>query len=336
MSRKKILLQLHQSPGDTVVATAAVRDLHRAFPDQFEVFVLTSGMELWENNPGVKHGAYLSGQDRSEVQEIELKNEAIEFSNHRPGHYIGSFHQSLGKALGVEIPVTEFKGDIYLSELERRNKLDLGSYWVVVAGGKTDFTTKWWPTHYYQDVIDTLRGQIYFVQCGNSRDVHPRLDGAYNMVGRTNLRDLIQIIHHSDGVLCPVTLAMHLAAAVPMRDEQRHYVTYPIPDSPRLRFGPPLRPCVVIAGGREAPHWEAYPGHRFLHTVGAMKCCAHGGCYRARVEPSDYSQPEPSGTLCLSPEITVDGPFAGCMRQIEPFPVLEAIYSYYTGGALKR
>ena len=32
--------------------------------------------------------------------------------------------------------------------------------------------------------------------------------------GKTDLRQLIRLVYHAQGVLCPVTLAMHLAAAV--------------------------------------------------------------------------------------------------------------------------
>ena len=35
---------------------------------------------------------------------------------------------------------------------------------------------------------------------------------------------------------------------------------------------PRNRPCVVIAGGREPPHFTAYPHHQFIHTVGALRC----------------------------------------------------------------
>ena len=34
------------------------------------------------------------------------------------------------------------------------------------------------------------------------------------------------------------------------------------------------RPCVVVAGGREPAHWEAYPDHQFIHNNGALRCCA--------------------------------------------------------------
>jgi hypothetical protein len=61
---------------------------------------------------------------------------------------------------------------------------------------------------------------------------------------------------------------MHLAAAVETRP-----------------IAHPSRPCIVVAGGRESPNWEAYPTHQFLHTVGVLPCCATGGCWRSRTLP---------------------------------------------------
>lgn len=34
----------------------------------------------------------------------------------------------------------------------------------------------------------------------------------------------------------------------------------------------------------EPPHWEAYPHHQFLHTVGALPCCGDGGCWKSRCQ----------------------------------------------------
>ena len=42
-----------------------------------------------------------------------------------------------------------------------------------------------------------------------------------DLVGKTSLRELIRLIYRADGVLCPVTLAMHLAAAVETRAAAR-------------------------------------------------------------------------------------------------------------------
>src|SRR5882672_5171211 len=48
---QKLILVNHQSPGDVVMLTAAVRDLDRCHPNRFLTDVHTGSPELWENNP---------------------------------------------------------------------------------------------------------------------------------------------------------------------------------------------------------------------------------------------------------------------------------------------
>src|SRR5206468_2163116 len=95
--------------------------------------------------------------------------------------------------------------------------------------------------------------------------------------------------------------------------------------------GQGLLPCVVIAGGREAPHWEAYPGHRFLHSVGSLSCCRAGGCWRSRTRPlgdgSDHDLPE---RLCVD----VAGELPRCMHQITASDVIGHIEKFLSGNRL--
>ncbi|MFT5466117.1 MAG: ADP-heptose:LPS heptosyltransferase [Verrucomicrobiales bacterium] len=51
MRPKKLILRNHQSPGDIVMLTAAVRDLHAHYPGQFLTDVRTPCPALWEHNP---------------------------------------------------------------------------------------------------------------------------------------------------------------------------------------------------------------------------------------------------------------------------------------------
>lgn len=50
---RRLILRSFQSPGDVVMLTAAVRDLHTAYPNQFQTDVRTSTDELWLNNPHI-------------------------------------------------------------------------------------------------------------------------------------------------------------------------------------------------------------------------------------------------------------------------------------------
>ncbi|HEY5741796.1 MAG TPA: glycosyltransferase family 9 protein, partial [Terrimicrobiaceae bacterium] len=183
-----------------------------------------------------------------------------------------------------------FKGDIHLSENEKRWMSQVQEvtripvpFWIVVAGGKFDLTAKWWDVGRMQAVVDHFRGKILFVQVGEDHHYHPRLRGVFDLRGKTGLRQLVRLMHHAQGVICPVTFHMHLAAAVetlPRRPKNRH--------------------CVVVAGGREPAQWEAYPHHQYIHTNGALLCCEQGGCWKSRVVPlGDGDEKDELRNLCV-------------------------------------
>lgn len=48
---RRLILKSFQSPGDVVMLTAAVRDLHLAHPGKFQTDVRTSAEALWQHNP---------------------------------------------------------------------------------------------------------------------------------------------------------------------------------------------------------------------------------------------------------------------------------------------
>jgi hypothetical protein len=228
----------------------------------------------------------------------------------------------LNQRFGLQLEPTEFCGDIHLSPEERLAPSPFRElvgqdvpYWLVSAGGKHDLTIKWWAAERYQEIINHFRGRIQFVQVGQVGHYHPHLNGVMDLRGRTSLRQLIKLVHKADGVLCGVTALMHLAAAVPR---------------PSSRGG--LRPCVVIAGGREPPHWEAYPGHQFLHTVGALECCRNGGCWKARTRTlGDGAREDEPDNLCVK----LAGSLPRCMDLITPEAVIRRIESYFDGGATR-
>ncbi|MBS0206923.1 MAG: ADP-heptose--LPS heptosyltransferase [Planctomycetes bacterium] len=318
-SPQRLLLKCHLSPGDIVMLTAAIRDLHRAFPGKFETAVESTAKELWEHNP------YISTFDTAPgtVRMIEMHYPLINQSNTAPYHFIHGFVQYLEQQLSIRIPLTAFRGDIHLAPIEKSWMSQVeetgfrGPFWIMMAGGKFDFTAKWWNPNFYQEVVDHFRGRIQFVQCGEAHHWHPPLTGVINLIGKTNVRQFVRLMYHADGVVCPVTFAMHLAAAVETK-----------PGRPKNRA------AVVIAGGREPSHWEAYPHHQYLHTNGALRCCDQGGCWKSRCQPVGDNDPK-DHNLCLNPvRINPQLQIAQCMHMISPHDVIRAIERYYDGGAL--
>jgi ADP-heptose:LPS heptosyltransferase len=312
---RKLILSNHQSPGDIVMLTAAVRDLHAAYPGEFVTDVRTPFPQLWQHNP------YVTPLDDADPQAetIECHYPSIHQSNQLPHHFVEGFSSFLADVLQCPIPSTAFKGDIHLSELEKSWMSQVQEvvgapipFWVIVAGGKPDFTIKWWASDRFQEVVDRFRERILFVQVGARNHHHPRLRGVLDLVGGTDMRQLVRLIYHAQGVLAPVTLHTHLAAAIEVKGGR-----------------PKNRPCVVVAGGREPPHWEAYPHHQFIHTVGSLLCCDNGGCWKARTVPlGDGDSKDEPGSLCVD----VVGSLPKCMDMIGAAEVCARIESYFAGG----
>jgi ADP-heptose:LPS heptosyltransferase len=295
--------------------TAAVRDLHLTYPGQFITDVRTSCKELWENNPYITS---LSVND-PDVDVIDCQYPLVHRSNYLPFHFIHAHILFLNRHLGINIQPHAFKADIHLrneekewiSQIDEITGKSSARFWIIVSGGKKDFTNKWWDPGRYQQVIDHFRGRIQFVQVGEEHHVHPPLEGVINLIGKTDLRQLVRLMYHTDGVVCGVTMLMHLAAAV------------------ETKIGRPKnRPCVVVAGGREPSQWEAYPHHQFLHTNGALPCCENGGCWKSRIQPLGDGS-EQDNSLCLNPVVTDSGVMLPkCLDLITSKDVIDAIELY--------
>ena len=61
---RKLLLKCQFAPGDIVMMTAAVRDLHRCYPRKFVTDVRTLCPGIWENNPARVDADYYISAER--------------------------------------------------------------------------------------------------------------------------------------------------------------------------------------------------------------------------------------------------------------------------------
>ena len=141
------------------------------------------------------------------------------------------------------------------------------------------------------------------------------------MVGKTNLREFMLLVYHSEGVVCPVTFAMHLAAALPPKN----------PKQP-----PSHKPCVVIAGGREPPSFTMYNNHQYLHNIGCLPCSQWNGCWKSRAQLIGDGDIKDYERLCVQPvQVSPNLRIAKCMTLIKPTDIIRAIEKHYEGWALQ-
>ena len=316
----KLILVNRLAPGDILVMTNALRDLHLAFPGKYETEVRTPCNSIFDNNPYCTHLSYSEDQYQEKERELHkgdkngstfvINDDILCIDMHYPmihtsgeaGWHFGYGHRDfLETVLGVKIPQTKITPELYLSQAEKdwispvvTMTGDDKPYWVINAGSKGDYTLKQYP--YYQEVVDLLKDKVNFVQVGLAGHNHVPLNGALNMVGKTtDVRKLFRVIHGALGVLTCVSFPMHIAAAF-------------------------NKPCVVVAGGREGPRWEMYPNHQYLYVNGCLPCATYDGCWKSRFED------------CVNKVANTPR----CMTMITPHDIARSIERYYDGGILTR
>ena len=321
----KLLIRNTQSPGDIVVLSAAIRDLHLRHPGKFDVSLSVSpGAEhVYYHNPYIKKVSPAAGRGTKGTQFV-AHYPLIKQCNQQRKHFLWGFIEHMNNKLHTDIKLTDFRPDLHVSAEEIAQPLIQPPYWVFLSGGKTDFRTKIWSQKYWEQVVASTKGDIRWVQCGGGSKnhiMHEKISGVHAyMVKQTKLRDFIRLIYHADGVVCVVTAAMHIAAAF-------------------------NKPCVVIAGGREPWWWEAYTNenrlvnmrygnprwqipanddyveHTFLHTMNQLSCCKNKGCWKSKL-----NKPA-SGCKNI---VEIGGQkLPKCKAMITPDMVINSVFDYY-------
>jgi len=277
-----LILKQWQAPGDLLMLTCAIRDLHKMYPDKFRTDVLCCYPEVFFNNPYITYFP----KDGS-IPIIDLTyDKARDLLAPLGYHFSAVFIYILNDLYDLKLMKTSMRPDIYLTRDEQSEmlieRLDIRKpYWIINTGVKQDIPIKGYPPCAWQRVIDILvKEGINLYQVGSNKDIHPTHSRIRSLVGETeNLRDYFSLVYHSLGCINHVTMQMHLAAAF-------------------------HKPCVVVAGGRGDCRWETYPDHGYLNAICLLDCCQETGCWISKIKD------------CKHPY--KDSPYATCLSMIEP------------------
>lgn len=295
---RKVLLRQHQSPGDILTMTRAVADLKMSYPS-YRIDVECPCPEIWENNP------HLTRLDRNDpdVERFNVVYDEINQSGWSGDHFSDAFRHDIEKKLGVNIVKTGIRPELWVSQEEQGwiNQVEVefgwtGAFWLLNAGRKPDNELKQY--HRWQEVVDLFNdefgGAVRVVQIGHKNHIHPELKGVYDLVGKTDLRQLIRLGWWAHGTIGPLSFQFVMSAAL-------------------------SQPHVVVAGGKEGVRWHIYPHGRYIYTNGALRCCSWDGCWKG-------------GKMGQCMDLVHGVP--RCFALIEPRQIVDAVKMYYQGGAL--
>jgi len=300
LKKRKIILKQAQSPGDILSFTRGLEDFKLSYPD-WEIDVRSPCPEIFENCP---HLTPLN-ENNPQVEIFNIKYSDINISGWNGLHYTDSFRNDIEKQLKINIKKTSFKPALWISDEEKGwiNQIKVefkwdGPFWLLNAGNKQDNKLKKY--HRWQEVVDILNeyfnGKVKIVQIGHGNHEHQILNNVLNLIGKTDLRQLIRLAYWADGLMGPLSFQFVLAAALE-------------------------KPGVVVAGGKEGVNWHIYPHIRHICTNGAIDCCKWDGCWRGGEKGE-----------CLN----LVGDIPKCFNIIEPYMIADAVKMYYEGGILKK
>jgi ADP-heptose:LPS heptosyltransferase len=298
--KRKIILKQKQSPGDILTFTRAFTDFKLSYPD-WDIDVRTPCPEIFENCPHLTH----LNENNPEIEIYEIGYPDINISGWNGLHYTDAFKNDIENQIGVKIKKTGFKPILWISDEEKGwiNQVEVefgwkGPFWILNAGNKYDNELKKY--HRWQEVVNILNtyfeGKVKIIQIGHKKHEHEILDGVFNLVGKTDLRQLIRLAYWSEGLIGPLSLQFVLAAALE-------------------------KPGVVIAGGKEGVNWHIYPHIRHICVNGSIDCCKWDGCWLG-------------GGKGKCKNLVNNTP--KCFKMIKPYMIVDAIKMYYEGGILKN
>ncbi len=313
-------------PGDETILTGVVRNLHDTYPGRFRTYYKTRVPEIWYNNPHQTDPKFMEGARQIGFGfNIGGTNDAAEKTGlGRPMHFMDVWARGLSEALGLPIPITTLKPDLYLTQEEIKTPIsDVlgfdGPFWLMSASGKTDCKTKMPPPSTWQGIVDALP-EIKFVRPSHTATINPSepwwdtdiggkhivwpLTGIIDLQGRTGIRNLMRLVYHAEGIVCPITFVQHLSAGLPVRPGKK-------------------RSCIVLAGVREPPMLTHYPGdeqriHKTIYIP--MECNAGGGCWKSHTAGVGAKSDQ-----CLRPVKIGQTSFAECATKISVEGVVEKI-----------
>lgn len=290
---KQLIFKQPQSPGDLLMLSVAIRDLHLTYPYQYETDVICFYPELFFNNQFITK---LPKDKNIEIIDL-FYNDYAEKLRDRYYHFSDCFIHILNEKLNICIKKTTSKASIDLTENEKNKNYVLDkynlkkNYILLNAGIKPDIPLKQYPVSYYQKIVNELNNDKSFdydiVQVGHNQHLHPILNGVIDLVGKTNyLRDYFSLVYNSSGCINHVSLQMHLANTFNKK-------------------------CIVLAGNRECEWWNHYKNQIYIESDFNCNGYDKKGCWKKKRNECEY----------------MGNYYSKCMEMIKPDYVLDKIYS---------
>jgi hypothetical protein len=247
--------------GDELLCSTPLHELRRRGAKNLGV--MTSRPELFRHSPDVDSVFEIRHADVALLRQMGVEASHLSYIARQlppdidvppPRHLLAEMCRLAG--LTGEVRLRPY---LYLNRAELQAVAAYSGCVVVQSarrGASLKFGNKEWMPERFQAVVRSLNEHWPVVQLGTASD--PRLEGAIDLRGQTDLRQSAAILAQATAFIGLVGLTMHLARAVDCRS-------------------------VIIYGGREHPEQSGYPCNENLYrAVPCAPCWRWNSCEHDR------------------------------------------------------
>ena len=288
----KLLIRASGWLGDNVYLTAVIHNLYDT--GKIAVNVITKHPQIYLNNPYIDQSINESNADYILQQNYNSKWEQ------NCKHIIEYVTEKLAYNLNIEVPIKYLKPQIYFDLKQPEIQ---GKYIVINNGYQTSAETKKYFNGYWQQIIDA-NPDLRFVQVGQKKNHAIPLNNTIDMIDKTSLEQLINIIYYSECVISPVTGIVHIAGAF-------------------------NKPCIVLSGGRQPESLTKYENSVYFGTINQLDCCMGKGCHRNKFETDNEAK------KCLHCTKINDETTADCQLMTKPEMITAKLKELLTVSPIK-
>lgn len=198
------MIYTHNHVGDNICMTAVIHNIYQQTKQPVSFWCPQQYRFIFQKNPYV----FLQPQLQNGILIKYPGSQALSDKGNLCQAYSTDALQKLGLKEQLHYQKPQFYFHLQKPDLPQK-------YVVISAGYQIATAVKNWGRFNWQAFVDKYKDRVTFVQVGaqSRNDSQPYLQGVISLVGKTDIKQLIQVIAFSSGVVCHASCAGHIAAA---------------------------------------------------------------------------------------------------------------------------
>lgn len=207
--------------GDNLALTAYIKDLKQQYKN-FNLYykcLTNCHNQIFYNNPNIlPYNGQIINKKILHCWQNFCKPR-YQFITNNKYNFLSVLYKTYNQMLCINVVQKTYFIDVYLSDEEKKNKIDTNKKVCVFTTAHRLYGAKqikYWGSKNYQQLINKLKQQYCFVQIGVDDPYHinVQLQNTITLTNKTNIRDVFSIMYNADVIITGIVGLYHCANIV--------------------------------------------------------------------------------------------------------------------------